>query len=196
MHILLHRPIQTIALPNLMAPSAMMAVHPDSAHPIAAAADIDWPDASTQKANPSYPAAVDARNEGLDIFILARTDALIHGWDEALTRANEIKRIGVDAVFTEALPDRESDARGGKTESLSAADLAQLEFRAVAYPWTLVAVKLKSIRETLEGLKRSMTVGAPPVILSYGEVSVGFNRYWDREVRYEVNQVGLVNVLK
>ncbi|KAL3470725.1 Pyruvate/Phosphoenolpyruvate kinase-like domain-containing protein [Aspergillus californicus] len=158
-------------------------------------------------------AAVDARNEGQDIFILARTDALIHGWDEALTRAKEFKRIGVDAVFVEALPDRDAMRRcveevgiptfaniieGGKTENLSALDLAQLGFCAVAYPWTLVAAKLKSIRETLEALKQSMTQGAPPMILSYADVceGVGFNKYWDRETRYEFNQDGLVNVPK
>lgn len=56
-------------------------------------------------------AACDARNEGKDIFVLARTDALIHGWKEALARALEFKRIGVDAVFVEALPDRESMER-------------------------------------------------------------------------------------
>lgn len=56
-------------------------------------------------------AACDARNEGKDIFVLARTDALIHGWEEALARALEFKRIGVDAVFVEALPDRESMQR-------------------------------------------------------------------------------------
>ena len=56
-------------------------------------------------------AACDARNEGKDIFILARTDALIHGWEEALARAKEFKRIGVDAVFVEALPDQESMRR-------------------------------------------------------------------------------------
>lgn len=69
---------------------------------------------------------------------------------------------------------------GGKTENLSAKDLAGLGFCAVAYPWTLVAAKLKSIRETLEELKGSMTVGAPPMILSYSEVceGVGFNKYW------------------
>jgi len=32
----------------------------------------------------------------------------MHGWDEAMTRAKEFKRIGVDAVFVEALPDRDS----------------------------------------------------------------------------------------
>jgi 2-methylisocitrate lyase-like PEP mutase family enzyme len=56
-------------------------------------------------------AACDARDQGKDIFILARTDALMLGWEEAMTRGKEFKRIGVDAVFVEALPDRESMRR-------------------------------------------------------------------------------------
>lgn len=74
----------------------------------------------------------------------------------------------------------ETVIEGGKTENLSAQELAELGFCAVAYPWTLVAAKLKSIRETLEALKKSMTEGAPPMILSYSEVceGVGFNKYW------------------
>ncbi|RJE19229.1 Isocitrate lyase family [Aspergillus sclerotialis] len=156
-------------------------------------------------------AACDARNEGKDIFILARTDALIHGWEEAMIRVAEFKRIGVDAVFVEALPDKNAMKKcadesgipifaniieGGMTENLSAAELARLGYAAVAYPWSLVAAKLKSIRETLDGLKRSMTVGAPPMILSYSEVceGVGFNKYWERETRYEYTEDGLVNI--
>lgn len=54
---------------------------------------------------------MDARNEGKDIFILARTDSLIHGWDEAMHRAREFARIGADAVFVEALPDRAAMVR-------------------------------------------------------------------------------------
>ncbi|KAL4801776.1 Pyruvate/Phosphoenolpyruvate kinase-like domain-containing protein [Aspergillus unguis] len=141
-------------------------------------------------------AACDARNEGRDIFILARTDALIHGWDEAMTRAQEFKKIGADAVFVEALPDREAMKRcveeldmpmlaniieGGMTENLSAKELGNLGFAAVAYPWTLVAAKIKAIREALEGLKRSMVEDtAPPMILGYEEMvqGVGFTDYW------------------
>lgn len=154
-------------------------------------------------------AAVDARNEGLDIFVLARTDSLILGWDEAITRAKEFKRIGVDAVFIEALPDKDAMTRavqevgipmfaniieGGLTENLSAKDLAALGMCAVAYPWRLVAAHLKGVREALESLKQSMTVGAPPPILSYSEVceGVGFNKYWDREERYKYNEAGLI----
>ncbi|KAJ6148417.1 hypothetical protein N7497_010399 [Penicillium chrysogenum] len=147
-------------------------------------------------------AACDARNEGKDIFILARTDALIHGWEEAMARAQEFKRLGVDAIFVEALPDAEAMKRcaeeidipvfgniieGGKTENLSAKDLAGLGYSAVAYPWTLVAAHLKGVRSALDGLKQSMLVGAPPMILTYDQVceGVGFNKYWDREDKYK-----------
>lgn len=51
-------------------------------------------------------AACDARDEGKDIWILARTDALILGWEEAMTRVAEFQQIGVDAVFIEAIPDK------------------------------------------------------------------------------------------
>lgn len=152
---------------------------------------------SREEAYARIQAAVDARNEGRDIFILARTDALMHGWNEAMARAQEFKRIGADAIFVEALPDRAAMKQcaddldipvfaniieGGKTENISAKELAELGYSAVAYPWTLVAAHLKSIQEALDGLKRSMMVGAPPMILTYDEVckGVGFNKYWVR----------------
>ncbi|KFY81322.1 hypothetical protein V500_11530 [Pseudogymnoascus sp. VKM F-4518 (FW-2643)] len=158
-------------------------------------------------------AACDARDQGLDIFVLARTDALINGWEEAMARVQEFKRIGVDAVFVEALPDREAMKRcveeagiptfaniieGGKTENLSAKDLAELGFCAVAYPWTLVAANIKSIRETLEACKKSMSIGAPPVILSFDEVclGVGFNKYWKGEERYKYDENNLLRPVK
>lgn len=154
-------------------------------------------------------AAVDARNEGLDIVIQARTDAYnTHGWKEAIYRANEFLRIGVDLVFIEALPDRESMARavretngpicaniieGGLTENMSAQDLGEIGMCTVAYPWTLVAAHLKSTREALESLKKSFTLGKPESILSYDQVcyGVGFNKYWDLEERYKFNADGL-----
>ncbi|KAK7717954.1 hypothetical protein SLS63_010604 [Diaporthe eres] len=143
-----------------------------------------------------------AGDEGQDIWILARTDSLILGYDEALARATKAIEIGVDAVFVEALPDRETMARlrkdldfplfaniieGGKTDNLSAQELGELGFSAVAYPWTLVAAKLRSIRETLEAIKGSFTVGKPPTILSYAEVceGVGFDKYFALEERYQ-----------
>lgn len=73
--------------------------------------------------------------------------------------------------------------------------MGELGFCAVAYPWTLVAAKLRSVRETLEALKKSMTEGAPPMILSFDEVckGVGFNKYWELEDRYKYEEGGLLN---
>lgn len=163
---------------------------------------------SRDEAYARWQAAVDARNDGVDIWILARTDSLIIGYEEAITRARKAIEIGVDAVFIEALPDRAAMAQlrqdldiplfaniieGGKTEILSAKELGELGYCAVAYPWTLVAAKLKSIRETLEAIKGSFTVGKPPTILSYSEVcdGVGFNKYYETEKRYEF--AGMLN---
>ncbi|KAJ3530804.1 hypothetical protein NM208_g9162 [Fusarium decemcellulare] len=165
---------------------------------------------SREEAFARIQAACDARDNGLDIFILARTDSLILGWDEAMYRAKEFQRIGADAIFVEALPDRAAMRRaieeikmpmlaniieGGLTENLSALELAELGFSAVAYPFTLVAAKLKSIREALQALKASLPVGPPPMILSAEEVcrGVGFNRYWELEKRYAYTDDGQSN---
>lgn len=130
-----------------------------------------------------------------------------------MTRAKEFRRIGVDAVFVEALPDKEAMSRavkeigiptfaniieGGLTQNLSAQDLAELGMCAVAYPWRLVAAHLKAVREALESLKKSMTRGAPPPILSYDEVceGVGFNKYWDLEERYKYKEDDLITPVR
>ncbi|RYN69649.1 hypothetical protein AA0119_g4240 [Alternaria tenuissima] len=117
-----------------------------------------------------------------------------------MTRAREFKRISVNAVFVEALPDRQAISKcveeldmpvfaniieGGLTQNLSAKDLANLGFCAVAYPWTLVTAKLKSIRKTLEALKKSITKGAPPMILSYSKY---------KEEQYKYSKDRLINV--
>lgn len=119
-------------------------------------------------------ATVDVRNEKLDIWILARTDSLIHGYDEAIARAKRFKEIGADCIFVEALPDLASMQRlrnnldfpvmgniieGSKTENLSAKNMADLGYAMVCYPWTLVAARLRNIRETLENLKCSIMIG-------------------------------------
>ncbi|KAL3428550.1 Pyruvate/Phosphoenolpyruvate kinase-like domain-containing protein [Aspergillus tetrazonus] len=124
---------------------------------------------------------------GRDMFILARTDALIHGWDEAMARALP-DRQAMKACAEEAdMPIFANVIEGGMTENLSVKELAELGYSSVAYPWSLFASHLKSIRETLKNLKRSMLVGAPPIILTYDEVckGVGFNEYWDREEKYK-----------
>jgi len=86
-------------------------------------------------------AAVDARDEGADILILARTDARHgHGMDEALARADAFKAAGADMLFVEAPRTIEEMAQicrevpgyhlanmleGGETPNLPPAELAQ-----------------------------------------------------------------------
>lgn len=76
----------------------------------------------------------------------------------------------------------------------SANDLAGLGFCAVAYPWILVELNLKSIRETLGALKGSFLSEKPPTILSYADVcdGVGFNKYYELEEsdQYEGSSTG------
>ncbi|KMU83179.1 carboxyvinyl-carboxyphosphonate phosphorylmutase [Coccidioides immitis H538.4] len=140
---------------------------------------------SRDEAYARIQAAVDARNSGLDIFVLARTDSFIHGYDEALARAH---RASMQRFLQELeFPCFANIIEGGKTENLSAKELGELGYAAVTYPWTLVAAKLRSIRETLENLKASFLVGKPEQILSYGEVceGLGFDKYHEMEEKYQ-----------
>lgn len=146
-------------------------------------------------------AAVAAREEGKDIFILARTDALIVSWEEAMERAREFTRLGADAIFMEAMKDRESMGNavkeidnavfaniieGGKTENVSADDMAKLGIAACTYPLTLLTSRIHSNREALTNLKKSFSTGSPPMILSFEDVchQVGFDEFWKRETSY------------
>lgn len=147
-------------------------------------------------------AAVDARNEGIDIVIIGRTDSLILGWDEAMCRAKKFIELGADLIFVEAIPDRETMEKtvealnfptmaniieGGLTENLSAQELGSIGFSIVAYPFTMVAAKVKAVREALDTLKASFISGAPPRIMSAEEVceAVGFHKYWELEEKYK-----------
>src|ERR1051325_4955824 len=59
---------------------------------------------SREEALARIVAAVDARDEGADIVIVARTDArATHGFDEAVARARAFAELGADVVFVEAL---------------------------------------------------------------------------------------------
>lgn len=157
---------------------------------------------SREEAFARIQAAVDARNEGVDIVINARTDSFILGWDEAIFRAKKFVEIGADMVFLEALPDRETMKKtiealdfpvmaniieGGLTDNLSAEELGKIGFSIVVYPFTMVAARVKAVREALESLKVSFTTGAPPRIMSAGEVceAIGFNKYWELEEKYK-----------
>jgi 2-methylisocitrate lyase-like PEP mutase family enzyme len=147
-------------------------------------------------------AAVDAREEGADILIVARTDArATHGLEEALARARAFAELGADIVFVEALPSVDEMRRacdsvpkpmlanmleGGKTPLLPPAELAALGYKLAAYPLTLLSTAVRAMQGALEALARGES---PPHLLTFEglRTAVGFDAY-DTEAAHYADQ--------
>lgn len=113
-------------------------------------------------------AACDARDEGADILILARTDARgTHGLDEALLRARAFTAEGADLLFVEAPSSEAEMARvcteapglhlanmleGGATPLLPPAQLRRLGFAMAAYPLLLLSAAVGAMQRALAEL--------------------------------------------
>lgn len=107
-------------------------------------------------------AAVDARTDD-DFVVIARTDArAVHGFDEAIERANAYSDAGADVIFFEATRsvgelDRVADrldapllanmTEGGKTPMLTAQELDDLGYSVVLFPATGFKAMLKTLQE-------------------------------------------------
>jgi 2-methylisocitrate lyase-like PEP mutase family enzyme len=144
-------------------------------------------------------AAVDARDEGEDIVIVARTDArATHGLEEALARARAFAELGADVVFVEALLSREEMRaacatsskpllanllEGGKTPILPPSELEAIGYKLAAYPLTLLSAALFAMREALADIARGET---PARLLPFDELRrvVGFDDYDAESRRY------------
>ncbi len=144
-------------------------------------------------------AAVDARDEGAGILVMARTDArATHGLDEALWRANAFADLGADLLFCEAPLDekemervcRETSApqmanlvEEGQTPLLPPARLEEIGYRIAAYPLTLLSAAAHAMQLALDALGRGDT---PAGRLSFERLReiVGFDRYDAARQRY------------
>ena len=137
-------------------------------------------------------AAIDAREGGADILIMARTDARFpEGLEEAVTRAKAFADLGADIVFVEA-PRTESEmariceeiqipllanmVEGGDTPVLPPARLEELGFKIVAYPLTLLNVATQAMNEALAALAEG---AKPEGLLSFEALRemIGFDAY-------------------
>jgi 2-methylisocitrate lyase-like PEP mutase family enzyme len=144
-------------------------------------------------------AAVDARNEGEDILIIARTDArATDGFDEALYRIEAFQDLGADIVFLEAPLDRAEMSEfcrrakkpalanmleQGKTPILPPKELESLGYKIAAYPLTLLSAAVRGMQRALADLH----AGHPAQeILSFEDLKrvVGFDAYYAEEARY------------
>ncbi|CDH47692.1 MAG: isocitrate lyase/PEP mutase family protein [Candidatus Competibacteraceae bacterium] len=143
-------------------------------------------------------AAVDVRNEGTDILIMARTDArATDSLDEAIARCQAFAGIGADITFLEA-PLNEAEMRRycsavsgpkmanliefGKTPLLLPAQLEAIGYQIAVYPLTLLNVSIKAMRTALACIQRGETAE----VLTFTELqaAVGFPEYDAGAERY------------
>lgn len=139
-------------------------------------------------------AAVQARDAGADIVILARTDArALLGLDEAIERCRLFRELGADWTFLEA-PESVEEMReycsrvsgpklanmleGGKTPILPPKDLEAMGYTVAAYPLTLLSSATRAYQDALRLLKN----GEDPekLLVPFKEVQrvVGFDEYY------------------
>ena len=144
-------------------------------------------------------AAVDAREEGAQILVMARTDArATHGLDEALWRARAFADAGADLLFVEAprdekemervcaaspLPQMANLVEGGDTPLLRPKALEALGYRIAAYPLTLLSVATRAMQRALDALHRGER---PAEVMPFAELRalVGFDAYDVERLRY------------
>jgi 2-methylisocitrate lyase-like PEP mutase family enzyme len=146
-------------------------------------------------------AAVDAREEGADILVMARTDArATEGLDEAIERAKAFAGLGADLVFVEAprseaemervcaavpAPQMANMVEQGDTPVLPPARLEALGYRLAAYPLTLLSAAMKAMESALAEL----AAGRHPDVLlkDFADLRevVGFEDYYRDEDRYK-----------
>ncbi|XXX78084.1 isocitrate lyase/PEP mutase family protein [Sorangium sp. So ce134] len=144
-------------------------------------------------------AAVDARDEGAGVLIMARTDARqTHGFDEALARARAFADLGADIVFLEA-PESVEEMRAfcrevrapamanmvdhGRTPVLPPAELEAIGYKIAAYPLTLLSVAAAAMREALAALRAGRHPDPRMRFEALQEI-VGFPEYYVEEARY------------
>lgn len=137
-------------------------------------------------------AACDARDEGAEILIMARTDArTTHGLKEALWRIRAFADLGVDILFMEA-PGNEQEMEAfcrctsgpklanmleeGITPILPPQRLEAMGYKIAAYPLTLLNCAVFAMREALEELKQGRNPGRRVDFTTIREI-VGFPAY-------------------
>ncbi|ASJ73113.1 isocitrate lyase/PEP mutase family protein [Granulosicoccus antarcticus] len=149
-------------------------------------------------------AAVDAKEQGRDIMILARTDARHnHGLAEAIDRAAHFHELGAEILFVEA-PQTVEEMRtvckelpgfkmaniveNGFTPDLPPEHLEELGFSIAAYPLSLMSAAMKAMLETLDALR----TGQPrdKLLLDFSELRqrIGFDEYYESSNRYKSAQ--------
>ena len=144
-------------------------------------------------------AAGDAREAGANILIMARTDAnATDGMDEAILRARTFADIGADITFLEAPntieemtaycdgvpgPKMANMVEGGETPFLPPEQLAEIGYKVIIYPISLMLAGLQVMEDALASIKGG---SHPDNLAGFGHLRdvVGFPEYYDVEKQY------------
>jgi 2-methylisocitrate lyase-like PEP mutase family enzyme len=137
-------------------------------------------------------AAVDAREAGTDILIMARTDARATlGLEEAIERCRAFVDLGADITFLEA-PQTEAEMQAycktvsgnkmanlienGQTPLLPIRSLEAMGYKIAVYALTLLNAAVSSMQQALACLKQGKTV---PGLMHFKKLRqiVGFDAY-------------------
>jgi len=149
-------------------------------------------------------AAVDARENGEDILIMARTDANhTYGLTEALDRAQKFYDLGADILFVEA-PKNEQEMKqicselpgckmaniveGGLTPNIPMNELKEMGYQIAAYPLTLLSASMRAMKSALAALKSDTPRDKD--ILNFSELRdiIGFEDYYKISSNYETSK--------
>lgn len=144
-------------------------------------------------------AAVDARDAGLDVVILGRTDAAtVHGIEEGLWRAQAYQDLGCDIVYLEgardereleaycrrvALPKMHVAVEGGGHAGPPAERLEAMGFKLLLWAVTLLNVSVRAMEDALAAMRAG---GHPDRIVGWGHLNevAGLDDYFRAEQRY------------
>ena len=133
-------------------------------------------------------AVVDLRDEGIDLFLIARTDARgLEGLDEALARGRAAAELGADAVFVEAPLDRDELRRigaelagarpvanmveGGRTPILSTPELGEMGFSLVLWGISAILATGHALRSTYEALAATGSGPGESALMTFTEIT-------------------------
>ena len=146
-------------------------------------------------------AAVDARDEGAKILIMARTDARgVAGMEEAMKRMQAFHELGVDILFLEAPQSVEemqtfcneipgykmaNMIENGMTPMLSPDELQRIGYSIAAYPLTLLQAIISAMEEALSDLAKGVHPSGIKEFETVREI-VGFTDYYREEERYRL----------
>lgn len=120
-------------------------------------------------------AVIDLRNEGVDLFLVARTDARSAlSIEEAISRAKAARDLGADAIFVEApesIQELERVTRevegvvrvanmieGGKTPLLSTQELHDLGYDLIVTPLSAILAAAKALQTAFAALRQHGTL--------------------------------------